>query len=281
MNLINYKSAKQIISIITVCYNAENDLEKTIINILNQDYEFKEFIIVDGGSTDGTIEIIQKYENYINKWISEPDRGIYDAMNKGIEMAEGDVLHFLNSGDFYFNKNVLQIVSKTFLENKRAGLVYGLTESYSESENIKYISGSKIDPGKMWKGMPVCHQSIFFKKDVFNEIGIYDLEFKNMADYELLLRFFNSTSNKYEACFLNMILSRYCLYGESSKGYLENVQELKRVVQKYYDLDLKFKSYFVLKKIKYFFILLLSYFKLDKIYRKIKFRIIGRVKTDG
>lgn len=104
------------ITVITVCFNSVVTIEKAIKSVINQDYLDKEYIIVDGGSTDGTLDIIRKYEKYITRWISEPDNGIFDAMNKGIEMASGDVIAFLNSDDWYMD-SALSMVHEAFREN--------------------------------------------------------------------------------------------------------------------------------------------------------------------
>jgi len=151
-----------LISIVTVCLNNAKELEKTIKSVIAQKYSNKEFIIIDGSSTDGTLDIISRYKEVISCWTSEKDNGIYDAMNKGISFARGDFINFLNAGDYYYNNDVLETVASRMQLNSDAGILYGLSENFSTAENLRYLSGNKIDEKVLWKGMPVCHQSMFF-----------------------------------------------------------------------------------------------------------------------
>ena len=125
------------ISIITVAYNASNTIETTILSVVNQTYPNIEYIIIDGGSTDGTIDIIKKYESKITKWISEPDKGIYDAMNKGINLARGEWINFMNCGDSFYENNTLQVISDTIINSKDINVIYG--NSIISLDRFKYI----------------------------------------------------------------------------------------------------------------------------------------------
>ncbi len=233
-----------LISVITVCFNAGAELENTIRNFLQQTYKEKELVIIDGGSNDNTIAIIKKYGKNIKIWISEKDNGIYDAMNKGISLANGHILHFLNAGDYFYNENVLKTIAKIFVNNEEPDIIYGLAECFYDEEKIKYISGSVLKIEEAWKGMPVCHQSIFFRDEIFNLLGNYDLRYKNMADYELLLRIFHDGKNKLKSYYVNLPLSKYSLFGQSSKDYLKNLEEIENIVKNYYNLNLKKKFFF-------------------------------------
>ena len=176
------------ISIITVCYNSEETISDTIQSVLSQDYKDVEYIIVDGKSTDRTLEIIQSIKNGI-KLISEKDQGIYDAMNKGINTASGDVIGILNADDVYKNSQVLTEVMDAFKAN--VSIVYG------DIEYVKYNDLSKVvrkwkagvfRSGKFkWGWMPP-HPGFFIKKSCYESFGLFNLNLSTSADYELMLR---------------------------------------------------------------------------------------------
>ena len=176
------------ISIITVCYNAEDTISDAIQSVLTQDYKDVEYIIVDGKSTDRTLEIIQSIKNGI-KLISEKDQGIYDAMNKGINTASGDVIGILNADDVYKNCQVLTEVMDAFKAN--VSIVYG------DIEYVKYNDLSKVvrkwkagifRSGKFkWGWMPP-HPGFFVKKSCYESFGLFNLNLSTSADYELMLR---------------------------------------------------------------------------------------------
>ena len=153
------------VSIITVTYNAEVCLEKTIQSVINQTYKNIEYIIIDGGSSDKTLSIIKKYKKYIKYWISEPDKGIYDAMNKGIKIAKGDYINFLNAGDFYYENNVLSYLFDNL--DKSVDLLYG--DSYlidQNGVNVRLLKAGVLNRYTVKKGMAACHQSIFIKRQI-------------------------------------------------------------------------------------------------------------------
>ncbi|GIR59264.1 MAG: glycosyl transferase [Crocinitomicaceae bacterium] len=176
------------ISIITVCYNAEDTISDTIQSVLSQDYEDVEYIIVDGKSTDRTLEIIQTIKNGI-QLISEKDRGIYDAMNKGINIATGDVIGILNADDVYKNNQVLTNVMNAFRDN--VSVVYGDIEYVKFNDVSKVVRKWKAGvfrPGKFkWGWMPP-HPGFFMKKSCYDSYGLFNLNLSTSADYELMLR---------------------------------------------------------------------------------------------
>ena len=176
------------ISIITVCYNAEDTIGDTIQSVLSQDYKDVEYIIVDGKSTDRTLEIIQSINNGI-KLISEKDQGMYDAMNKGINIASGDVIGILNADDIYKNSQVLTKVMDEFKAN--VSIVYGDIEyvKYDDLSNVvrKWKAGV-FQKGKFkWGWMPP-HPGFFVKKSCYESFGLFNLNLSTSADYELMLR---------------------------------------------------------------------------------------------
>lgn len=177
---------KIIVSVITVVYNDKQHIEKTINNVLSQDYPFIEYIIIDGNSNDGTKEIITQYSSKII-FISEPDSGIYNAMNKGIKLATGSYLIFMNSGDTFTNNTIIsQVISYIKDVQKLPNIIYG---NYREFYNGKF---SPIIPArsykKIWYGAFASHQSTFYNRDFLTENKlIYDESYKIAADYKLNL----------------------------------------------------------------------------------------------
>lgn len=169
------------ISIITVCFNAADVIEQTMLSVLNQTYDNVEYIIIDGGSTDGTIDIINKYSNLLSYWVSEPDRGIYDAMNKGIKISTGDYINFMNAGDkFVDNEIVNNVVSKL---NSDIDVIFG--DCYYIHQNKKYQIKQYIEAkniSTIIKKYPFCHQSTFTKVDYIKNHP-FDISFKICADW--------------------------------------------------------------------------------------------------
>lgn len=187
------------ISIITVCYNSAKTIEKTILSVRDQTYQNLEYIIVDGNSKDKTLEIIRKHEGEISKWISEPDKGLYDAMNKGIKMATGDLIGILNSDDIFNSNTVIEEIVNFHTQNNIQASVGNIVQNKENGKIIRLYSSKYWNPEKLKIGFMPPHPSIFFKKNLFDKFGNYDLGFKIGADYELITRFFlkNNISWKY------------------------------------------------------------------------------------
>lgn len=169
-----------LITIVTVSYNAEDTIEKTILSVINQTYNNIEYIIIDGGSKDGTVDIIKKYANKIAYWVSEPDKGIYDAMNKGILKATGKWINFMNVGDWFNNKNVIsELVSHI---NDDAIIVYG--DIIKMLSDIQYYE--KAEPLTLLKNkMVFSHQAMFVKTE-YHKQHLFDLSFRSSADYHFI-----------------------------------------------------------------------------------------------
>jgi glycosyltransferase involved in cell wall biosynthesis len=179
------------ISVLTVSYNAEKYLEATIQSVLSQSYPHIEYIIIDGNSSDNTVSIIKKYEDKITRWVSEKDQGMFDALNKGIAMATGDVIGMLHTDDFYPNSNVLKQVADAFNQSG-ADVVYGDLQYVHPIDTDKVYRNWK---GKsffknrfLWGWMP-AHTTFYIKKNIINQFGEYKLNFKTAADYEFMLRY--------------------------------------------------------------------------------------------
>lgn len=184
------------ISIITATYNSEKTIVDTIKSVLSQTYKDIEYIIVDGGSTDGTISVVKSYENEFQgrlKWISEKDRGIYDAMNKGIRMSTGDVVGILNSDDFYTDVDILQIVADTFLQEDNIEAVYGDIHFVREDhldKCVRYYSSKMFSPFWLRFGFMPAHPSFYCRREVFAKSDLYRLDYKIGSDYEMMVRLF-------------------------------------------------------------------------------------------
>ena len=215
------------ISVITVVKNDVHHIEKTINNVLKQNYPALEYIVIDGCSIDGTKELISKYSNKISTFISEPDRGVYDAMNKGIGHTNGDWIFFLNSGDEFYNYNILNDFSDYLLEEN--DLVYGNVELIGNDNNSKYRTHKKFSRFFILR-QTICHQAIFFLKKNFEKIGLFDLTYPIKADYEWLVRYYFANNNpKY----INKCIARFDLTGISSDKKADYSEKLD-IVKKYF-----------------------------------------------
>ena len=205
------------ISIVTVVWNNAKTIKDAINSVLNQSYKDVEYIVIDGVSTDGTIEIVQSYGDRI-KFISEKDNGLYDAMNKGIGLATGDVVGILNSDDFYAGDKILQIVADEFIKGN-ADSVYANLEYVDANDPkrvIRYWKSKKYQNGLFRSGWHPAHPTFFVKREIYEKYGVFDLSFKIAADYELMLRFFekyNITSSYVDEVFVKMRMG-----GESNRS---------------------------------------------------------------
>ncbi len=198
------------ISIITVCLNSVKTIEKAIQSVICQGIENLEYIIIDGGSNDGTVDVIRHYADYITYWVSEPDGGIYNAMNKGLEHITGDVIGILNSDDWYENE-AIKLVESIFDNNHDIEVLFG---------NIMLvdIEGNQIvheNPAfsTLWYQMSVTHPATFVKKEVYEKYGKFNEYFRIAADYELMYRFWKS---KVSFAHINSILTYFRTIGISS-----------------------------------------------------------------
>ena len=180
------------VSIITACYNSAATIKQSITSVLQQTYPHIEHIIVDGGSTDDTMQIIRNMQPAFNErlvYISEPDRGIYDAMNKGIAMATGEVIGILNSDDYFTAHDVIEKMVESFTEDVDA--VYGDIHFVKEDDTtncIRYYSGAFFKPWLVKFGFIAPHPSFYIRKNIYEKYGRYDIKYKIAADFELIAR---------------------------------------------------------------------------------------------
>jgi len=183
--------ANPIVSIITVSFNSLRTISDTINSVLNQTYPNIEYIIIDGGSIDGTVELVKSFNNRITKFISEPDTGIYNAINKGIRLAEGSFVGIINSDDFFCNNNIIQKVADAF-GDPETDAVFGdaqFVDPVNTSKIVRYYSSKNFNTGKFKFGFMPAHPSFYVKRELFEKLGYYKTDYKIAADFELLVRF--------------------------------------------------------------------------------------------
>jgi glycosyltransferase len=206
------------VSIITVCFNSNETIEDTIKSVLSQNYKDIEYIVVDGSSTDGTLDIINRYKNNIAKVVSEPDSGIYDAMNKGIKLATGDVVGFLNAGDLYAVETAILQLAISLQEND-CEVVYADLEYVAKDNPAKTIrrwKSQSYQEGLFEKGWHPPHPTFFAKKCVFDKFGDFDTIYDISADYELMLRFLKKYSVK--SYYIPSVVVRMRTGGKSNRN---------------------------------------------------------------
>jgi glycosyltransferase involved in cell wall biosynthesis len=223
------------ISIITVVYNNENTIQDTINSVLSQNYDNLEYIIVDGASTDGTVKVIKETIRIHSKkniiFISEKDNGAYDAMNKGIDLANGDIVGTLNSDDLYYDKYCLSIVMNEF-QNKRsdsifADLVY--FRSNNSDKVVRYYSSANFSSKKFAFGWMPAHPTFFVRRKCYEKYGKYKTNYIIAADYELLIRFFATHIISYS--YIPKVLVKMRVGGVSTKSFKSNWILNKEIVR--------------------------------------------------
>jgi glycosyltransferase involved in cell wall biosynthesis len=216
--MINSASLK--VSIITVCYNSEKTIETTIQSVTSQDYANIEYIIVDGNSSDHTMGVVDRYKKNINKIVSEPDRGIYDAMNKGIKMAEGDVIGILNSDDIFVSNTIISEIVKAFENDTEIAAVYGNIDFFKDELTKKVVRTwitKPYYPKFFDEGEVPPHPSLFVRKAVYDKIGTYFPDFKISSDYEFMFRAFKV--HNYKPYYLDRFIVNMKIGGESTKSF--------------------------------------------------------------
>lgn len=214
------------VSIITVVYNGAKTIEQTILSVLGQTYKNIEYIIIDGQSTDDTQKIIEKYTDFISVYISEKDNGIYDAMNKGIQKATGEIIGIINSDDWYDRNAIENIVH--FFEKGEADLVYGkICQIYSDGQK-RIIPRVPLET--IWYQMAIPHPSVFIKKKIYESFGLFNLNYELSADYDLLLRFY---TKRVRFDFLDTVIAYFRTGGRSTLYRRKGFEEHAEISMKY------------------------------------------------
>lgn len=183
--------SKPLISIITVCYNAERTINQTINSVLNQDYPDIEYILIDGASTDGTWGIIHSNRHRIAKSLSEPDKGLYDAINKGLDLATGDVVGLLHSDDFYRDNHVLSHIANLFLANPKTEAVSSSVQIFKDEDFITAFRTYNATKFRKWQfrmGIQPPHPGFFIRMEALKKVGKYDISYRISGDFDWLLR---------------------------------------------------------------------------------------------
>ena len=203
------------VSIITSVFNNKNTVSEAIESVLNQTYKDIEYIVIDGGSTDGTIDIINSYKGKITKFISEPDNGIYDGLNKGILKATGDIIGFLHSDDVYMDNTVIEKVVNKFYGGYDG--VYGdlIYVSKNDGKIIRYWKSGDFNINKLKKGWMPPHPTLFLKREIYNKYGLFDTSFKIAADYDFMLRILK---HNIKIAYIPEVLYKMRVGGESNKS---------------------------------------------------------------
>lgn len=227
------------VSIITVCYNRRATIEKSIRSVLGQDYPNIEYIVIDGNSTDGTKEIIQSYSDRITTYISEPDNGMYDAINKGLRLATGDIVGLLHSDDEFYDLAVVNKIVAAFKSTPDTDCVYGngiYVSNDTEERIVRNRIGGVYDFKKIKLGWLPLHPTVYLKKSVIDNYGFYNLDFKIASDTEFLLRYLYK--HKINVTYLNEYIVKMRMGGLSTsyKRALEVLYEDYRIY-KYHQLS--------------------------------------------
>ncbi len=213
------------VSIITIAYNSAETIEDTIKSIVTQNYSNLEYIIIDGGSTDKTLSIVDKFKDSITTIVSEPDKGIYDAMNKGVQNATGDIVGILNSDDIYADNKVVSRIVEA-IGNKDsiyADLVY--VDRDNTDKVTRYWKSGKYRKGIFKSGWMPPHPTFFIKKSCYNQYGTYNLQLKSAADYELMLRMLHK--HNISVAYLPEVITKMRVGGQSNATLVNRIKANK------------------------------------------------------
>jgi glycosyltransferase involved in cell wall biosynthesis len=220
-----------VLSVITIVYNNVKDIERSMLSVLNQSYPNLEYVVIDGGSTDGTKAIIEKYRHRLTTYRSEPDKGIYDAMNKGLALAKGDYVLFMNSGDEIYDQDT---VTKVFQTKEDADIYYGETEMYNEQWQSLGQRRHRAPESFTWKsfkyGMSISHQAIYVKRTLAEP---YDLTYKYSADIDWIIKIARKARKIVNT---RLYVAKYLVGGVSKQKHLDSLKERFHIFSKYYGL---------------------------------------------
>lgn len=219
-------STSTLVSIITVTYNAKNYIGQTIQSVIAQTYPNIEYIIIDGGSTDGTVDIIKKYKDHIAHWVSEPDKGIYDAMNKGISFAHGELIGIVNASDYYAEDTVQKVV-EAYQTHLNAGLFHGNINMLNEDGSLFKHKIADSNLQHLETGFSIFHPTFFVTKNVYDKMGLYDTTFRLAADYDFALRCWKAGIGFY---YIDSVLSNFRVGGATNQQRLQSLEESKKAL---------------------------------------------------
>nr|WP_320037231.1 glycosyltransferase family 2 protein [uncultured Bacteroides sp.] len=219
-------------SIITVTYNAEKVIEETIQSVITQTYKNYEYIIIDGASKDNTLSVIDKYKDMISSVVSEPDKGLYDAMNKGIAAATGDYLCFLNAGDSFHEDDTLQLMIHSINDNELPDVLYGETAIVNKEGHFLHMRRLQTPEKLTWKsfkqGMLVCHQAFFAKRSIAEP---FDLSYRFSADFDWCIRVMKKAKTLHNT---HITVIDYLDEGLTTQNHKASLKERFRIMAKHY-----------------------------------------------
>jgi len=232
------------VSVITVAFNSAEYIEHCIKSVINQSYEDIEYIIIDGGSTDGTVDIIKKFESKISKWVSEPDNGIYDAMNKGISLATGDIIGFLNSDDVYYDSSVVEHIVR-LMECHSADACYSdlvYVDKHDLHKIIRYWRSCDFNEELLKRGWIPPHPTFYVRRSIYDKYGYFDLNFALAADFELISRLL--ICHKIKAVYLPKITVRMRRGGATNRSITNIVKQNFEIIRAYKKNNIPFSLFF-------------------------------------
>jgi len=231
------------LSIITVCFNAAPLIQKTLFSALHQTFQDFELVIVDGGSKDNTLALLQPFQSKIGQLVSEKDNGIYDAMNKGVSLSKGEWVYFLNAGDAFYDNFVLEKVFKEIKINP-CDFLYAKVQTLNEPTGVNYVAGEKVSLKDFWHKYPICHQATFAKRNIFPLIGMFNTTYQLISDTEWFIRLFKNPELKTQ--FVDELVAFYDVTGATYQKRMLGMREYIHASFKHFPLQiavLNFLSY--------------------------------------
>jgi glycosyltransferase involved in cell wall biosynthesis len=239
------------ISIVTPTHNSVKTISRTIESIISQNYSNIEYIVIDGDSIDGTQDLILKYKDQINlKLVSEKDNGIYDAMNKGIKIATGDIIGILNSDDFYANNNIFNSILKEF-EDSNVDIIYGDISYFGNDTNkiTRFWKVGEYKEGNLNNGWVIPHPALFLRKSVYDKCGYFNIDLKIAADYEFILRILKVY--KINIKYIPKTFVRMYNGGKSGKNFKQRIKGWVELRKSWAVNNLKIPKFFIFRRILY------------------------------
>lgn len=214
------------VSIVTICFNNASVIEATLLSVLQQSYANIEYLVVDGGSTDGTLELVERYRGQIARILYGPDKGLYDAINKGLRAATGEVVGLIHGGDRLYDKDTIARIVALFAR-KQPDVIYG--HSVMVDKQGRAVRINRSPAFRRWRiplGWMPSHQSIYLRRELLDRLGLYRLELHPGADYEFFLRYFYFHRLRIER--LNAYVVRFAIGGRSTRDYRNNIRAQKQ-----------------------------------------------------
>jgi glycosyltransferase involved in cell wall biosynthesis len=231
---------KPLLTVITIVYNNAKHIERTLLSVINQTYKNIEYLVIDGASTDGTLEIIQKYQNQISKIISEKDAGIYDAMNKGLALAKGDYILFMNSGDELYKLNTVEKIFSMASADVYYGETLMIDENLQSLGQRRHQSPEKLNINSFKYGMSVSHQAIYVRRSL---APFYNPKYQLSADIDWILQILQKAETITNT---KMYVAKYMVGGMSKTRHWQSLRERFLIMKTYYGLSATVFNHFAI-----------------------------------